>query len=214
MRKLSPGRTVVSYIWALSPIYTLGMGTSITMIIAAVRVRSVLLWLMQPVYLALVILGFATAGSEDGTTGDTVFLAVFLTLVTVGTGHAFFLRRRVFSPAEADLLKQAELDVHRRRELRAQAAEVARRSPALAVEMRIGRPDLERSYDDGGLIDVNHAPASVLAEIPGMTPELAARVVQVRSDTGGFISAEEAATLADLPPMLTPQIAEYGVFLR
>ncbi|MEU8800683.1 helix-hairpin-helix domain-containing protein [Spirillospora sp. NPDC048819] len=214
MRKFGPGRTVASYAWALSPIYTLGMGTSITMIIAAVRMRSLLLWLVQPIYLALVVLGFVTAGSEDGTTGDTVFLAVFLTLVTVGTGHAFFLRRKVFSPAEADLLKQAELDVHRRRELRVRAAEVARRSPALAVEMRIGRPDLERSYDDGGLVDINHAPASVLAEIPGMTHELAERIVRIRSDTGGFISAEEVATLADLPPVLTPQIAEYGVFLR
>ncbi|TDC44735.1 helix-hairpin-helix domain-containing protein [Actinomadura sp. KC345] len=216
MEKFGPGRTIGSYIWALSPIYTLGMGTSITMFIAAVRLRSVLLWLVQPIYLALVILGFVTAGAEDGTTGDALFAASFLTLVTVGTGHALAIRRKVFSPRETlmDSLALAEGEAQRRRELRVRAAEMASRDPALAVEMGIGRPDLQRSFDDGGLIDVNHAPAPALSGIPGITPELADRIVRVRADTGGFVSAEEVSLMADLPPALTPRIAEYGVFLR
>ncbi|TDC79436.1 helix-hairpin-helix domain-containing protein [Actinomadura sp. 7K507] len=193
------------------------MGTSITMVIAAVRLRSVPLWLVQPLYLALVVLGFITAGSEDDTTGDMVFIATFVTLVTVGTAHALAIRRKVFSPREApvaDPLMLAEGEARRRRELRVRAAELASRDPAMAAEMRIGRPDLERAYDDGGLVDVNHAPESALTGILGITPEQAARIVRVRADAGGFVSAEEVAMMADLPPALTPRIAEYGVFLR
>lgn len=216
MREFGPARTIGSYLWALSPIYTLGMGTSITMVIAAVRLRSLLLWLLQPLYLALVIIGFVTAGSEDGSTGEMVFRATFLTLITAGTGHAFALRRRVFTSRKPvpDSLMTAEAEVRQRRELRARASDLALRDPAVAAEMRIGRPDLERTYDDGGLIDVNQVPAPALTGIPGVTPELAARIVQAREATGGFVSAEEAGMLADLPPALTPRLAEYGIFLR
>ena len=35
----------------------------------------------------------------------------------------------------------------------------------LARELRIGRPDLPRQYDDGGLVDVNNVPVGVLAEL-------------------------------------------------
>ena len=216
MQKFGPARTIGSYLWALSPIYTLGMGTSITMMIAAFRLRSLLLWLLQPLYLALVVTGFITAGSEDGTTADKVFLATFVTLVTFGTGHAFTLRRKVFTSRKPvpDSLMTAEAEARHRRELRVRAAELALSDPAMAAEMRIGRPDLERSYDDGGLIDINHVPAHALTGIPGVTPELAARIVQVRDQTGGFVSAEEAAAMADLPPALTPRLSEYGIFLR
>jgi hypothetical protein len=40
----------------------------------------------------------------------------------------------------------------------------------MAWELRIGRPDLPRVYDDGGLIDVNHVPPQVLATLPGCRP--------------------------------------------
>ena len=37
------------------------------------------------------------------------------------------------------------------------------KAPALAGELRIGRPDLPREYDDGSLVDVNRVPGAVLA---------------------------------------------------
>lgn len=220
MQKLGHVRTFASYIWALSPVYTLGLGTSLAMMIAAARLRSVLLWLAQPIYLALFVVGLVTAGSEDGTAEDAVFITTVLTLMIVGMGHALAIRRKVFSPQAPvqepvqDSLLLAEKEARHRRELRERAADLASRDPAVALEMRIGRPDLERSYDDGGLIDVNNAPASALAGIPGITPELAARIVRVREDTGGFVSAEEVSVMADLPPALTSHIAEYGIFMR
>ena len=42
-------------------------------------------------------------------------------------------------------------------------------NPVLAQELKIGRPDLPRGYDDGGLVDVNHVPAAILASHLGLT---------------------------------------------
>ncbi|GAA5169770.1 hypothetical protein [Amycolatopsis dongchuanensis] len=56
---------------------------------------------------------------------------------------------------------------------RQQARDLAARDPLLAKELGIGRPDLERGYDDGGLVDLNSAPAEVLARICELTPEQA-----------------------------------------
>ena len=96
--------------------------------------------------------------------------------------------------------------------LRRQARETAR-DVSMAWELRIGRPDLPREFDDGGLVDVNHAPAAALTELPGMTPALAERVVRVREECGGFTSVEELSALAELPPALTPRIDEFAIFL-
>jgi DNA uptake protein ComE-like DNA-binding protein len=91
--------------------------------------------------------------------------------------------------------------------------DIARATPELAVELGIGRPDLERSFDDGGVVDVNHAPAAALRTIPGLTQEDVRRIVRVRGEVGGFTSAEELGLLADLPPRLTPVLRKHAVFL-
>ncbi|GAA0958720.1 ComEA family DNA-binding protein [Actinocorallia libanotica] len=107
---------------------------------------------------------------------------------------------------------QAIAMANMRRQLRQQAREHAR-DVVLARDLRIGRPDLPRHYDDGGLIDVNHAPAQVIASITGVTPEMAEHIVKVRAQVVGFSSAEELSAVASLPPHLTPEIREYGIFL-
>lgn len=104
--------------------------------------------------------------------------------------------------------------VNARRELRRKAREQAEEDPVLARELRIGRPDLPRHYDDGGLVDLNHAPPAILTRIAGVTAEIAERIATVRGDIGGFSSAEELMVAADLHPDLAPEIREYGVFLR
>lgn len=46
-----------------------------------------------------------------------------------------------------------------------------------------------------------------------MTPEIADRVIRRRAETGGFLSAEEMAVDADIPPDVLPQMADYTIFL-
>ncbi|WP_424528724.1 ComEA family DNA-binding protein [Sphaerisporangium viridialbum] len=129
-----------------------------------------------------------------------------------GTIQSLIIRKRVFDNSESPNDHAVAFAQHRR-ELRQQARDLVERDPALARELRIGRPDLPRQYDDGGLVDVNHAPAEVIASLPGMTTELAQRVVQARADVGGFISAEDVSIAVDLPPHLTADLVELTIYL-
>ena len=101
-----------------------------------------------------------------------------------------------------------------RRQLREAARKMVADDPGLAHELRIGRPDLmPRAFDDGGLIDVNHAPPQVLSLLPGLTYEMVDRIMRVRDHAGGFISVEELALHADLPPDIVAGIGEYAIFI-
>mgnify|MGYP001950463378 CR=1 FL=1 len=199
------------------------MGTPVTFGIAAGMLKSGWHWLATLPYVIFFLIMGTTVDSDIGTVEDGFFEAAWLASMVLGSAHALAIRRRAFGlassahPAERprmDALEQAKKDAEHRRRLRMRAAGIARDSPQMAVEMRIGRPDLPRSFDDGGLVDVNHAPASALMAIPGMSAEHAERIVALRQEVGGFTSAEEVAALAGLPPNLTPNLAEYGIFLR
>lgn len=208
-----------SYLWALAPLYTCGFGTPFSMLYAAIRKRSV--WY-----------GAAAAGYGTATgawiylvelyadTQEPALVSVFMVFCMlcpwlVGTVHSLAVRRQVFDDVRpyGTGNEQAIALAQHRRALRQQARELAERDPVMARELRIGRPDLPRQYDDGGLIDVNHAPAPVIANLPGLTPALAEQIVRVRDEVGGFVSAEDVSAAVSLPPHLTSDVAEYGIFL-
>ncbi|MFB4298165.1 ComEA family DNA-binding protein [Actinomadura sp. NTSP31] len=201
-------------LWALMPFLTLGFATPVTFLYAAAKRGS---WNY----------GAAAAGYGLGLavvlaaldTGNVLLVALgtilLLTLWPAGTAHAFAVRRNVY-PREAPRSHHNENAVEYakyRRSLRADARAIAADDPALAHELRIGRPDVPRAYDDGGLVDVNHVPVEIVAALPGMTDELAERVVRHRDEHGTFVSVEEMAVDCDLPPAITPQLAEYTIFL-
>ncbi len=70
----------------------------------------------------------------------------------------------------------------------------------LARELRIGRPDLPREYDDGGLVDLNNVSPEVLVSSLGLTAPEVTGVMAARQQLGGFSSAEELSAYAELPP--------------
>jgi Helix-hairpin-helix motif len=87
-------------------------------------------------------------------------------------------------------------------------AELARNTPVLAREAGVGEGD-----GFGGLVDVNHADAALLATIPGFTPDLGVKVVELRNEVGGFDSVLDFATILDLPPRLLDSIRDRLVCL-
>jgi Helix-hairpin-helix motif len=202
--------------WAMVPLLTAGFGAPASFLYAALRRRSAALGGAAGAYTAGVVGGCAGIVSGDG--GATVLgLLVFVLTWTVSTVHALVARPRIYPPANArDQMNQRVVEMARhRRGLREAAREVVREDPVLARELRIGRPDLlPRAYDDGGLIDVNHVPPEVLSRLPGLTYEMVDRIMQVRTRSGGFVSAEELAVHCDLPPSVLPEIAEYAMFVR
>lgn len=213
-RPISPA----SFLWALAPLYTCGFGTPLTMLYAAIRKRSVWYGLASAGYAAATGLWIHLAEAYGDNEPDLVPVVMIICMLTpwlVGTVHSLAVRRQVFDDAEpySTANEHALAVAQYRRGLRQQARELAERDPVMARELRIGRPDLPRQYDDGGLIDVNRAPASVIATLPGLTPALAEQIVRVRDEVGGFVSAEDLSAAASLPPHLTADLAEYGLFL-
>lgn len=91
-------------------------------------------------------------------------------------------------------------DAKGRLKQRERARKIAATNPALAAELRIGRPDLPRTFDDGGLVDVNQVPASWLAALPGFDTQLADKIVSTRDEVGGFASAADLEVTLDLAP--------------
>lgn len=200
--------------WAVVPLVTLGLGSPISFLYAAVRRRSVGLAVAAAGYTGALTAAYEALlaqGDQPHTFGFLLLLGTWI----VSAMHAVGARTRLYPPADpSDQHNRRVVEAARyRRTLREEARRVALEDRGLAHELRIGRPDLNpRAYDDGGLIDVNHAPPQALSMLPGVTPEIVDRIVRCRAENGPFISAEELAIQADLPPRIVPDIAEYGLF--
>lgn len=128
-----------------------------------------------------------------------------------GTAHAAAVRRGAaqrMRPPGGDRLEAARQRIERRAEGRRLAA----RDPRLAREVGVGRPDVSGS-DDFGLVDVNHASQDALCRLPGITPEVARRIVKTREPLGLFKSAEDVGISVDLSPNVVDDIRDYTIFL-
>lgn len=156
------------------------------------------------VYATVVYTGFVLTAS----TGDeTIASDVGITLVLIGWAVSFvhavairgaFLERMEL--VEGERYDRAEDRVLEREEAR----RLAREDPARALAMGIGRPDREGFA--GGLVDLNNAPASVIEELPGVSRDVAERIVSTREEVGGFSSLDDLAHVLDLPVALVDRI--------
>ncbi|MEU5877646.1 BTAD domain-containing putative transcriptional regulator [Spirillospora sp. NPDC047279] len=90
------------------------------------------------------------------------------------------------------------VDLVERRTRREQARTLTRHHPAIARELQIGRPDLPRTFDDGGLVDVNSVPEHVLANLRGIGQHEARLIVAVR-ESEPYASAEDLIIREVLP---------------
>ncbi|MGH3375426.1 MAG: ComEA family DNA-binding protein [Actinoallomurus sp.] len=202
--------------WALVPLMTAGIGAPASFLYAALQRRSIVLGGAAGVYGAGVIGGCAEIISGSGD-GALIGLLLFILTWTLSTVHALTARPRLYPPTNArDQMNQHVVEMARqRRALRDAARQVVADDPVLARELRIGRPDLlPRAFDDGGLIDVNHVPPEVLSRLPGLTYEMVDRIMRFRTESGGFVSAEELVVHCDLPPSIVTEISEYALFVR
>jgi hypothetical protein len=199
----------------LVPLLSIGFLTPVTIGHAAWRLRSRAVVVSAVLYSVAVVIMLILGGRyPDGVMpgGADVLMGIAMGGSCLGgTVQAFALRRRVFSPHPRSANLAAESDVRFRRELRARARETVHKDPVLAHDLGIGRPDLPRRYDDGGLIDVNSAPVEVLHGLPGVTPSIAAQIV-ARRKQAPFISAEDVAAATDLDPHSVSYFAEYTVY--
>lgn len=206
-----PGRRVASWIWALASPLSLSLANAGLFLYPAIKLRRPVDWLAEAGYvIALVLVASASQASDGEGLDAPATIALFASWV-LGTAHAFVIRRRAFSLDRPDNQEVAIAQALQARERRAEAREILARDPRLASDLGIGRPDLNRGYDDGGLVDVNTAPLSVLVGSAGLTGPAAERIVTAREAAGGFTSLEEMTILADLPPELVDDVRDHIV---
>jgi DNA uptake protein ComE-like DNA-binding protein len=97
-------------------------------------------------------------------------------------------------------------------ERRKQARHLLATDPALARDLMIGRPDLSRQYDDGGLVDVNHVPGAVLVSGLGLAPGEVTDVLAARDRLGRFSSADELCAYTQLSPERVDELRDLMIF--
>jgi hypothetical protein len=193
----------------------MGLATALPFIYAGLRYRRRPLLIFGAGYLVAAGACVALLSSSKSDTGwpSTTGAVIALALVVGGTAHLLALRRIRLEPAEGgnrdwseirppadDPDRRALHEAKERMARRARARDLVQRDPALADELRIGRPDLGRTFDDGGLIDVNRASRGALMETMGCPEEVVDRIVGTRSRYGGFLSLEHMCFAIDADP--------------
>jgi DNA uptake protein ComE-like DNA-binding protein len=218
-------RSWLTVCWALLPAVSLGLLNIVPALHAAFRLRRRSLWATAITYglLTLVATTLMSSDPNSGTAGHAgtrggVGVALLLGGAVVATVHAFMLRVQVFpsvaamrTPLRDDPAVAAAVAAAQRRQ---HAHALADRDPALARELRIGRPDLHRKFDDGGLVDVNHVPAPVLTNHLGLSAQQADAVVQARDQLGGFATIPELENCAGLDGATVDALADRITLLR
>jgi len=203
----SPFRWFVEGGWYfLVVVASLGILTAVPFAHAATRLRTASAWLWTVLYAAaeILVLVLATLRTERNSLVGGLMLGV----IVVALCHLVWVRRRVW-PREGAFgsTDPAVAAAMAARARRAEARVIVEQDPPLARELRIGRPDLPRSYDDGGLVDLGGAPAPVLVERCGIPPEVAAQIVDARP----YVTVDDVLTTTDVPYPLWERIRERGV---
>lgn len=212
--------------WFLVHVLSLGLLLPVPLAHAAVRTRRPPYVVLAVASVVLVVTAFvfnAVADrAPDGTwvgPAATLSTVAMLTSLLGGLVLLIVIRPRVFGRAPRptgwdrpppDPAIAAALAA---RERRAEARRLAADDPLLARELRIGRPDLARTYDDGGLVDLNTAPGPVIARTCGIAPAHAERIVACRAAAGRFAAVDDVFAWADLPYEVWDPIRDRGVVL-
>ena len=194
--------------WLLVPLGSLGMAAFIPPAYFAIRQRRRSGFVWSALLLAAITAFFIVDPRNDHA-GTRHGVAVALIMLCFVGGAAVTLGFLVAGPADEDPVAVAR----RQLELRERARKLAGDDPRLAIEAHIGRPDIRGDHGDGGLVDANRVPASVLAGLPGIDAGLADRIVATRRDVGGYSSLADLITTLDLDPTRLDDAADRLVFI-
>lgn len=197
----------------LIPFLSVGTLSWVSAGYAAARLRSWVQGLAAVAYFAVAVVGFVASNPKMAAYSDALTAAALLPAWIGGMAHGVFLRAQILQ-LRASLSDPMVILARQRRDRRRSARHILDREPELARDLRIGRPDLPRQYDDGGLIDLNHVPEHVLTTTLGITLEQARLIVTERQRTGGFASLDEIASRGLLPDPTVRSLAEVLVVIR
>lgn len=210
-------------LWASVPVWSFGFLSFVPSLAYAIMRRRKADWAVFAAFLAAtigLIVAAGTVGSGNGG-GTAAFGGFIIALAGCGAVHAAIVFRPGSAPASGSPValpgpqqhnKDAIAEAKDRIERRKEARRLAETDPALARDLHIGRPDVPRDYDDGGLVDVNHVPGAVLAADLGLTPDEVTDVIAARERLGKFTSADEVCAYTDLSPDRVDELRDLMIF--
>ncbi|MFG2110218.1 AfsR/SARP family transcriptional regulator [Micromonospora chersina] len=160
------------------------------------------------------VLAVSSPETEEISDGEALYLIVAMgTCWLLGIAHVVLLNPTLWAAVGGLFWTGRQRTDEQRRLRREQARYLLHHYPAARVDLRIGRPDLLRTYDDGGLVDVNAVPDPVLATLPGLTADQRRQVAVDRWLRGPYGSLEELAGRCHLPPAATETLRDVLLFL-
>ena len=159
--------------------------------------------------LAIVLMNVAPVDEQGTVTGVSGNLGAILFLVVP---VAALVLLGVHRPRAGSLAgASAALD---RRRARDEYRSLVLNDPQLARSMRVGRPDLVRDYDDGGLVDLNSIPVAWLRDRTPLGPAEVESIVAVRDQLGSLASVDELLAFANVTSSGTTQwLREHAITL-
>ena len=209
-------------LWASVPVWSIGFLSFVPFLAYAVIQRRAKDWAVFAVYLAAtaaMIVALATL--KSGSSGSAAVGGLIIVLAGCAAVHAAV----VFRPSRGLSSLGASMPLSPRQRNRAAVAQARDRierrkdarhlvatNPGLARDLRIGRPDLPREYDDGGLVDVNHVPGAVLATQLGLSAAEVSDVLAARDKLGRFASADELCAYTSLAPDRVDELRDLMIF--
>ena len=221
-------RSGLRQVWWLSvPIWSIGFLSFVPFLAYALIRRRKQDWAVFAAYLAATVAMIVALAASDSAGGASAAVGgLIVALAGCASAHAAVLfrpahnQRRLAPPMAPAPVELAARDRNRtavarardRIELRNQARHLLTADPALARDLAIGRPDLPREYDDGGLVDVNRVPAIVLAEYLGLAPDEVRDVLAAREKLGKFVGADELCAYTDLSPDRVDELRDLMIF--
>jgi DNA uptake protein ComE-like DNA-binding protein len=157
--------------------------------------------------LSLAAVTAAPKNAQGDSEGPLATLGVvgMLILAVLGATLAVMHRRRSGMPGSAEELS--------RRRLRQQYKKLIDQDRVMAVTMRLGRPDLARTYSDGGLLDLNALSAAALVEHGRVRPDDATSIVEARTRLGSFSSVDHVLANASVSESTAALLRETAIFL-
>jgi hypothetical protein len=176
------------------------------------------MWLWVVVYTAAVVTLFLITGSAN--VGGYV-----IGLMIVASVHSVVLRLQVWPPTAAQHPTPARLNpiggppdpavaaVLAARARREDARRLAARDPQMARELRIGRPDLPRTCNDGALVDLNSAPPQVIADTCGIPFAAATLITHAHAAGITFTTVDDVFSYADISFPLWDRIRDRALVI-
>ena len=167
--------------------------------------------------------GFVLLGSSptdaDGTpigaqsnVGGAAWLCGWVIATIVAVVFRKPRRSREHVPVPAVALPGVAQEVARRHQ-REQYRGIVESDLSLARSIGIGRPDWERDFNDGGLLDLNNLSAAALSRFGPMATDEAQRIVEARQRLERLSSVDEVVIYADLSERTASVLRERAVFL-